>query len=77
MIVEVLGFPGHDCTEPCLTQMQIELQSMEEMPGNNVAGGEGGSDGNSGNSATLSWSKILKNSQSKDVMEGFFNKICT
>lgn len=49
---------------------------MEEMPGNNVAGrGDGGGEG--GSSATLSWSKILKNSQNKDVMKGFFNKICT
>ena len=44
---------------------------MEEMPGN-TAGGGGGE-----NSAALSWSKLLKNSQNKDVMEGFFNKICT
>uniref|UniRef100_A0A914YAZ5 Uncharacterized protein n=1 Tax=Panagrolaimus superbus TaxID=310955 RepID=A0A914YAZ5_9BILA len=56
---------------------------MEEMPGNNVVDGNNGAtpggDGSSSssNSATLSWSKILKNSQNKNVMEGFFNKICT
>uniref|UniRef100_A0AC34QQ45 Chondroitin proteoglycan 4 domain-containing protein n=1 Tax=Panagrolaimus sp. JU765 TaxID=591449 RepID=A0AC34QQ45_9BILA len=55
-------FPGQDCTEPCLSQMQRDLHGMEEMPTSPGAS---------------SWSHLLHNSRNKDVMASFFQKICT
>ncbi|KAE9554936.1 hypothetical protein FO519_001833 [Halicephalobus sp. NKZ332] len=61
MLNLVQSFPGQDCTEPCLSQMQMDLHGMEEIPSS---------------SGALPWSQFLHNSKNKDVMEGFFQKIC-
>uniref|UniRef100_A0A0N5CDZ4 CPG4 domain-containing protein n=2 Tax=Strongyloides papillosus TaxID=174720 RepID=A0A0N5CDZ4_STREA len=59
------AFPGNDCVEPCMLQMQLVMQNapFSEVDGND-------------NKDHISWNQLLQLSKKKHITEQSFHDIC-